>query len=263
MLKKICVLGTDERSKYIRKMYMEEKIQLFSYDMAEFIIAPTPFSKDDIKVNGEILECNELINSMIGSKKILIAGAISKNMKDILKKHNIIFYDLLEYEDIAILNAIPTAEGAISIAINSTPFTLHGANTLVLGYGNIGKVLSNMLKGIGANVYCEARNKKDLAFIKAMGYNEVYLEELDSYLDNIDVIFNTIPNMILDEKRLKLLKKDCFVIDLASSPGGVDFEKARKLKINTTWALALPAKVAPYTAAFYLKNTIDNLIMKG
>ena len=36
-------------------------------------------------------------------------------------------------------NAVPTAEGAIEIAIAETPFTIHGSKSLVLGYGKIGK----------------------------------------------------------------------------------------------------------------------------
>ena len=259
----MCVLGTDERSKYMRKMYINELGSLNSFDNADIIIGPTPFSKDDVKVNGESLECNELINHMAGSDKILYAGAISKNMKVKLKKKNIKFYDILEEEGVAILNAIPTSEGAIDIAMKMTDFTIHGSNVLVLGYGNIGKILSKMLYGIGANVYCEARNEKDLAFIKAMGYNSISLDKLDSYLGDMDIIFNTIPAMILDEKRLKCLKKESVIIDLASSPGGVDFSKAKELKINTTWALALPTKVAPRTAAVYFKNVIDELIKRG
>ena len=155
-----------------------------------------------------------------------------------------------------------TAEGAIFEAIKNTNFTLHSSNTLILGYGKIGKVLAKMLQGVGANVYCEARKKEDLAFIKAMGYNSISLDVLDNCLKDMDVIFNTIPSMILDEKRLKKLKKTCVIIDLASSPGGVDFNKANSLGITTSWALALPAKVAPLSAARYLKNAVDEYLRR-
>lgn len=40
-----------------------------------------------------------------------------------------------------------------------------------MGYGKVGKVLSQKLNGIGCNVYCEARKESDLAMIEAMGYN--------------------------------------------------------------------------------------------
>lgn len=261
--KSLCVLGTDERSKYIRKMYISELGNLTSFDNADIVIGPTPFSKDDVKINGESLECNELINYLSNTDKILCAGAISKNMKIKLKKKRVKFYDILEEDGVSVFNAIPTAEGAIGVAMSMTDFTIHGSNVLVLGYGNIGKILSKMLYGIGANVYCEARNKKDLAFIEAMGYNSISLSSLDNYLYDMDIIFNTIPSLILDKKRLKCLKKDSVIIDLASSPGGVDFKEAKELNINATWTLALPTKVAPRTAAIYLKRVIDELIKKG
>lgn len=258
-----CVLGNDDRSKYIRTIYKEEGKSIVSYEKANIVIGPTPFSKDDVKVNGESLECDELIKNLSNTDKVLYAGSISKKMKCKLKKSKVNFFDLLDENNVAVLNAIPTAEGAISTAIEMTDFTLHGANCLVLGYGKIGKILCKMLNGIGANVYCEARKKEDLAFIKAMGYNSISLERLDDYLNRMDIIFNTIPSMILDEHRLQCLKKDCAIIDLASSPGGVDFPKAKELKLNTVWALALPTKVAPFTAAVYLKNTVDELLEKG
>lgn len=260
---KVYVLGTDDRSKFLRKSYLEECGKLDSFENADVIIGPTPFSKDDVKVNGEVLSCDELIKSLENSSKVLYAGAISNNMKNKLKKASIKFFDVLNQEGVSILNAIPTAEGAISVAMNMTNFTIHKSNVLVMGYGNIGKILSKMLYGIGAKVYCEARNKKDIAFIEAMGYNSINLQEINNYLGKMDIIFNTIPSLILDKERLKLVKKECAIIDLASSPGGVDFPAAKELNLNTTWALALPTKVAPKTAAFYLKNVIDELIEKG
>jgi len=123
----------------------------------------------------------------------------------------------------------------------------------------VGKVLSKMLAGIGANVYCEARKTSDLSLVTAMGYTPVYLDDLDNKLPDMDVIFNTIPVTILNSKRLDLLKEETLVIDLASSPGGVDFKYAKENKKNVQWALALPAKVAPKTAAMYVKKEIDEI----
>ena len=117
-----------------------------------------------------------------------------------------------------------------------------------------------MLLGIGANVYCEARNKKDLALIKALGYNSIDLRDLDKDLPKFDYVFNTIPYLILDEIRLANLKKDVYLIDLASKPGGIDFDYAKSNGMNVTHALALPSKVAPKTAALYFKQKIEYII---
>ena len=103
-----------------------------------------------------------------------------------------------------------SAEGAIQVAMEQSLKTIHGSNSLVMGFGRIGKILSKMLNGIGAKVYCEARKSTDLAWIEAYGFNSINLKDIEDYLPKFDFIFNTIPVMILDKTRLEKVKKDCF-----------------------------------------------------
>ncbi len=261
-MKKYCIIGGDNRTSALRSMYINNGSEITDIDVADVVIAPIPFSRDGKKINGEIMECDKLIDMISGSSKRLYTGAISDDIRKKLLEKNIEFVDLMEDEGIAILNSIPTAEGAIATAMEITDFTLHGAKVLVMGYGKIGKTLSKMLHGIGAKVYVEARNKKDIATIEAFGYNAVNLDELDNFLPNMDVIFNTIPCLILNKTRLQKIDKNCLIVDLASNPGGVDFNAAKKLNLDVVWALSLPSKVAPYTSAQYLKNTIDEIEAK-
>ena len=100
----------------------------------------------------------------------------------------------------------------------------------------------------------------DLAWIKSYGYIPVALENLDKGLNEYDIIFNTIPTLMLDEKRLKKVKKECVIIDLASVPGGIDFDMAKNLGIKTIWSLGLPGKVAPLTSANYIKDILKKYI---
>ncbi len=259
-MKKYCVLGNDQRNLKLKELYKESSnILVSNYKDADVIIGPTPFSKDNIKINGDTLKCDDLMDVMENTDKVLYAGSISNVIREKLSSKGINYVDLLDSEDLAILNAIPTAEGAIQGAMEATQITIHSSNVLVLGYGRIGKVLAKMLNAIGANVYCEARKKKDIAMIKAMGYNSVELENTYKVIPKIDIIFNTIPHMVLDSKIIDILKKDVCIIDLASAPGGVDFAYAKEKNINVKWLLALPAKVAPITAAKYYKDIIDSL----
>ncbi len=255
-MEKYCIIGDDKRSCYIRSMYINEGHEITSYKDADYIIAPIPFTRDGKFITGENIECDELINNLTG--KVLFTGALKEEM--VQKIGNNKYYDLMKIDDITILNSIPTAEGAIYEAIKNSDTTLNGANVLVMGYGNIGKILARMLDSFGARIFCEARNKKDIAFIKAMGYNSIELKNLDNYLPKMDYIFNTIPSLMLDERRLKTIKDEALIIDLASNPGGVDFEAASKLNKKVVWALSLPSKVAPKTAAKYLKEKIDEII---
>lgn len=63
----------------------------------------------------------------------------------------------MKREELAVLNTIATAEGAIEIAIANTNKILHGSNVLVLGFGRIGKVLARKLAGLSTKVTCAAR----------------------------------------------------------------------------------------------------------
>lgn len=161
-----------------------------------------------------------------------------------------------------ITNAVPTAEGAIEIAMTETPFTLHGSKCLVTGYGRIGKILSKMLCGIGARVSVEARKFADLAHIEGNSCKAVPLCELVHHVGEFDVIFNTVPYLIFDADMLRRLKKDALLIDLASRPGGVDFEAAKQMGIRVIWALSLPGKVAPVSAGAIIKDTIVNVMQE-
>lgn len=246
------------------KLGMEESIDLeLAIDESDVIIGPIPCSNDDETINApfhsEKIYINDVFKTM-NKNQLFMAGKISEKITHLSKIFNVYYVDLLEREEMSILNAIPTAEGAIQVAMEEMPITLHDSKILILGFGRIGKVLAKMLDGIGANVFVEARKYSDLAWIKGYGYKPVFLNELESYISEMDVVFNTIPHMILNMELLSCLSKDCLLIDLASKPGGIDFEKAKMLGIKTIWALSLPGKVAPVTAASFIKETVYNIL---
>ena len=255
---KFYFLGEDERIKYLKEMYKEEKKSTENMELADIIVTPIPFSKDGEKITGTEVSVDEFGKKCINKK--IVSGAISKENRRKLEINNVEYIDLMELDEMAILNAIPTAEGTVLEVLKETNFTIFNSNVLVLGFGRVGKIMCNTFKGLGANVFCEARKEKDLALIYSMGYNDINLSKINNYLENMDIIINTIPYMMLDNKRLQLLKKECFVIDVSSKPGGVDFEAAKELKINAKLALGIPAKVAPKTAAEYMKKIIDRII---
>jgi Lactate dehydrogenase and related dehydrogenases len=192
---------------------------------ANYIIGPIPCSNDNETVNAPFnsttLYIEQLFKAMTADQ-MFIAGRIGPQIKEMAKSYNIRVVDLLEREEMAVLNVIPTAEGAIQIAMEEMPITLHSCKALVLGYGRIGKILAKMLNGIGADVHVEARKHSDIAWIRGYSYKPVPIDELQNYLGKMDVIFNTVPHMILDNDLLSLINPDTLIIDLASKPGGVD-----------------------------------------
>lgn len=254
---KYYIIGEDNRTVKLREIYLDK---ISKIEEADVVICPIPFSKDGKNINGTNITIDYLIESIKNSKKTLVTGVINSDVIDKLRENNIDVIDIMEYEEFSIKNAVATSEGAIKKAIEMTDYTLNNSNILILGYGRIGKCLSRNLEGFGANIYCEARKSKDIALIKAMGYNEVDLVNLDNVLPHMDIIFNTIPTLILDKERVGKLKANVCVIDLASAPGGVDFEELYKREINTCWYLAVPSKDSPYSAALYIKETLDKIL---
>lgn len=243
---------------------MEESLNLESaVKESDIVIGPLPCSNDNENINAPFhqqrINIKEVFK-MMNKNQLFIAGRISEKILHAASVYNVYSVDLLEREEMAVLNAIPTAEGAIQIAMEEMPITLHNCNAMVLGFGRIGKILAKMLFGLGCNVYVEARKYSDLAWIKGYGYKAVHITEMEKNIGNMDVVFNTIPHVVIDMDMLKRIKKEGLIIDLASKPGGVDFEKAKEMGVKTIWALSLPGKVAPITAAEFIKDTVYNII---
>lgn len=221
----------------------------------DIIIGPLPFSDDSgnlfTPLYSKKIGTDEIFDLM-DNKQVFLGGKVNEYRSNVI--------DYFEREEMQILNAIPTAEGAVQIAMEEMKVTLFDSNALVLGFGRIGKILAKIIYGLGANTYVTARKYSDIAWISSYGYKPILLKELGNVLPNMDVVFNTIPSIVLDEEMLSKLNEKSLVIDVASKPGGVDFKKAEEMGIKTIWALGLPGKVAPITAAKIIKETIYNII---
>ncbi len=172
-------------------------------------------------------------------------------------------YDYFEREELAIKNAVPTVEGAIQIAMEELPTTLFGSRVLVIGYGRIGRLLAHRLKGLGARVTVSARSFRDLAWIEAYGYCAEHTDQLTGWLCSYDLIINTVPAQVLGEAALEDMSPDCLIIDLASRPGGVDFESAAALGLKVIWALSLPGKVAPLSSGQIIRDTVYHILQEA
>ncbi|MGN1298050.1 MAG: dipicolinate synthase subunit DpsA [Clostridia bacterium] len=239
-----------------------EKLSKAIPENIEIVIGPIPFSSNGININAPFgekeISIRELMHHL--NAKILIAGSISPDIYDMANDEYIEIIDIMKREELAVLNTISTAEGAIEIAIANTNKIIHGSNILILGFGRIGKVLARKMAGLSARVTCAARKDEDLAWIKAYGHRATNINFLGENLSEFDIIINTVPHLILTQERMQYIKNDCLLIDLASNPGGIDKKSAKEKSLKLIWALALPGKVAPITTAEFIKDTIYNIL---
>ncbi len=264
MNKKISVIGGDLRQLTLAKLLIEDGYDVTVSGFGKDSISEKFKTENDPKkaANADILILpmpasvgKDLLNAPFAGEDILISGIAENTPHDALilgGKLNASIYEAFkvqkcidygERNELMIKNAVPTAEGAIELAISETPSTIAHSNCLVIGYGRIGKVLSKMLYDMNANVTVSARKYSDLAWISVNGCNAVHNKDLINSINEYDVIFNTAPALILDEKILQKINPDSIVIDLASKPGGVDFGKAKDLGLKVIWALSIPGIV--------------------
>jgi len=218
----------------------------------EMLAVSTPFSKERITVTSLLDEAS--------AAAVLLGGKLPPEVFSLAEARGITAYDYLEREEFAVLNAIPTAEGAIRIAMDELSVTLDRAHCLVVGYGRIGKLLAHKLKLLGADVTVSARKCSDLAWIKAYGFTPAETASLGELLGGYDVIFNTVPLRLFSDKWLSMLQESAVCIDLASKPGGFDLDAAARRTVKVIWALSLPGKVAPLTAGAIVRDTVINIL---
>ena len=230
---------------------------------ADCVILPLPYSVDGVTVNAPYARSPIPVEEVIGAARpgtMIVGGKLGQTIFNSVGAAGLRLIDYYMREELAVLNTIPTAEGAVQIAMEELPITIHDSNCLVTGFGRVAKTLCKSLDALGANVTACARKCADLAWIKALGYTPLQVSALEHAVGRFDVVFNTIPAVVLTEAVLSNLRKDCLVIDLASKPGGVDFETAGRIGIKTVWALSLPGKVAPITSGAIIKDTVLNII---
>ncbi len=257
------IWGFENNEEILQLAELEKRVEICNsieeaIEDIEIVLGPTPFTKDKeyvcTKYTNQKLKIEELTQKL--KDKLLLAGSIPNNVLDQVEA-----LDILKDENLVILNAISTVEGTINIAIKETQKNLYKSNILVIGYGRIGKILVDRLIAFKANVYCSARGK-DLTWINTLGGESIKYENLNEQIHKFDIIINTVPVLILNEERLRLLNKNVLLIDVASAPGGIDFKAAQEMNIRTLWELGIPGKVAPLSSAEYMKETIYNIIKR-
>lgn len=278
------LIGGDLRQTYLAKLLDESGFKVITYRLtnskefnlnttdditdamnsSKIIITPIPFSKDKKHITDHIQVGNKLtveeFLSHLKPNHCLIGGNLSNESLEIRNNNNILYLDLMKIDEIAMLNAIATAEGAIAEAVLKSLGNLHGSKGLVLGYGKTGKVIAAKLKALNVNVTVGVRSKAALTQAFIDGCDTLELNELKTKIYEFDYIFNTIPAMILTKELLSFLSPKVTIIDIASLPGGVDYEAAKELNINAHLCLGIPGKYAPLASAEILYREIFPLL---
>lgn len=257
-MNKICIIGGDLRQETVYNLLREDGFAVSKFGLSreddyevaldnfDIIILPIPVTYDNVNINAPLAEMDirlEYVINNISPDCVVLGGRMSPDFEKCLLDRRIKFFDYYKREELIIKNAIPTAEGALEIAMTEMPITIFGSRVLVVGYGRIGKMLASRFKALGAHVTVSARTHKDFAWIEENGCDFIHTWDIASCIDSYDIIINTVPSTVIDRVALDKMRSDSLIIDLASKPGGVDFTSAKDLGRNVIWALSLPGIV--------------------
>ncbi len=274
MDKKFLILGGDERSLYLGE-YLENKgLNICYYGFSDTdcfkslneamgssdcIILPLPFTRDRITLNtplfNEKIKISDIL-SLSDKTTFFFGGKLTKCFTEELTVKNIDFYDYFTSEELAIYNAVPTAEGVLGILINELPVTVRNMKCAVLGYGKVGKAIANTLKSLNADVKVFCRSEKAAAecFMNSVDCENFGYLKKTKY--DFDAVINTVPETVLKKDELINLKPDCILLEVASPPYGIDFEAAKENGLKVINAPSLPGKTSPKTAGEIIGKTI-------
>src|SRR5699024_9576540 len=90
----------------------------------------TVFSDQQIQLNKEWF-------SELRATTLVFTGISNAYLTDATREASVTLIPLLNRDDVAIYNSIPTAEGTIMLAIEHTDYTIHSSRILVVGFGRV------------------------------------------------------------------------------------------------------------------------------
>ena len=229
---------------------------------AHCIVLPLPVTKDGL-LHAPLAEKPMLLSDILDQLhpgQIVCGGLVSEDLMREGAERGLRMFDYYEREECKIANAVPTAEGAVQVAMENMSCTLHGSRALVIGFGRVGKLCAHRLQALGARVTVAARSCEDWAWAQAYGYGTEDSMRLEYWMGGYELVINTVPAMILDRAHLERVQPGAFIIDLASLPGGVDLEAAKSLGLHAVSLPGIPGKTAPVTAAKAIRDSIYNIL---
>ena len=278
------VVGGDQRQVWLARLLAEDGHTVHTYaldlppdagdgpvarssleriDRADCVVLPLPVAGEGLTLHAPLAPAAPPLAQVLDRLtpgQVLCGGRVDPAVQALAGARGLTIHDYFAREELAVANAVPTAEGALQLAMEHLPITIHRSRVLILGFGRVGRATGQRFAALGARVTVAARRYDQLAWAQAMGLEWEPLDQPAGWQCNYDLVVNTIPARVLGREELAALRPDCLILDLASKPGGVDLAAAGELGLTVIWALSLPGKVAPVSAGRAIQQAIYHLL---
>lgn len=276
MKKTLLVMGGDKRMEYCAER-LSEAFDVYTYgfsnskpiwelNQADILVLPY------FSLSGEYLNTPSLSHKipavsaldMLRYGGTLFGGGLSSypGFLSYCSERNAVVFDFFSDEDLTCKNAWLTAEGAAELILKNTDISLKDSDILILGFGRVGRACAKLLGGMGAKIHIAARSESARKDAGNLDFDAAPFTDAEA-LKVADTVINTVPSAVLGRSELSLLKKDAYILDLASKPYGVDFAAAEEMNLHAETAPGLPGKSAPKTAGYFIAESIIKSVEGG
>ncbi len=256
---RIAVVGGDEREREIARLAAAAgaMVRAFGFpwpdggiegvEKSSTALFPIPGMGLDgsLFATESILPHSDLLNVMDTGAHIIL-GTPDEALKQAAQSLGLGLHEYESDKELMLLRMPAIVEGALQLAIENTDRTLHRSKICVVGYGNIGAMLTRTLVLLGTNVTLAARKAEARADALNAGAETAHTDELESLAPKMDILFSTVPARIVTPTVLGKLPPHALVMDLSAPPGGVDLDYANQIGLKSIWARGL-GKRAPVT----------------
>lgn len=269
----LMIFTTDKRQERLGRLFAGEKENLTweranelnffrnfrGVTMDEWIyVLPIPVAKLDAdstikeQIRQELLRRQE---DEPGKVKVF-GGVFHPEWISFLEKNHIPYWDFMKLPEVVEGNAYITAEATVAEVLKLAEHSIGGQRVMVTGYGCCGEKIAKIFSKLGAEVTVVARREEVRECAKKDGFEAIDFIDMPKYLENCGVVINTVPSLVLTEGCMDKMQPDSLIIDIASKPGGTDFEAAQKHGITAKLALGLPGIYTTTSSAKLLKKAI-------
>ena len=187
----------------------------------------------------------------------VFGGVFTTEWKLFLAEYQIPYWDFMKLPEVVEGNGWITAEATIAEVLQQGEYSVYGQKILVTGYGCCGEKIAKVFSNMGAKVVVAARREEVRKKIQRDGYAAINFSEVEKMIGDVVTVINTVPAMVITQDCIRRMQRNACIIDIASSPGGCDFEAANKYGITAKLALGLPGLYTTTSSAELLKNAIS------
>lgn len=215
------------------------------------VLLPIPTTRDGKTILNTKVDIEGLIESFDANTLVSGYGVNDEFLKRSQDRGALVI-DLLSDEDFLTENAELTALAALGIYLTSTKRSVRDTSVGIVGYGRIGKRLTNLFLYLGAAVRVFTSREDTRLDLCEWGVATAKSTK-DADLSGLDILINTAPAAIFDKE---IIPSGLRIVDLASGenfPGVKGIEKYP----------SIPAKMFPESAGRVWGRAIERYLVNN